>query len=35
MDKANDYFRRSAEKWRELGNNEQAEASLSEIIENK
>ncbi len=35
IDAANDYFRRSAEKWKELGNEEQAQKSLSEIVENK
>ena len=34
VENANDYFRRSAEKWKELGDEEQAEASLSEIIAN-
>ena len=35
INKANESFRRSAEKWKELGNEEQAQKSLSEIVENK
>jgi len=35
IDKSNDYFRRAAEKWNELGNYKKAGASLSAIVENK
>ena len=32
IDAANDYFRRAAEKWKELGNEEKAQKSLSEMV---
>lgn len=33
IDRANDYFRRAAKRWRKLGNNVEAQNSLSEIID--
>ena len=35
VENANDYFRRSSEKWKELGDEEQAEANLKEIESSK